>query len=445
MDACDVVIVGGGPAGSSCAWALRDSGLDVLIVDRSTFPRHKLCGGWITPLVLDELEFTPNDYSPGRTMQPITGFRLSAIGGPQVEVRSERVVSYGIRRCEFDEYLLRRSGARLREGMALASVERVDGGWLINGEIRARMLVGAGGHFCPVGRYLGNKGSPAPVLAQEIEFEMDTPAAAKSKVAGEVPELFFCRDMLGYGWVFRKDNYLNVGLGRTDSHEISRHLKDFVGYLATTRAIQVPASGIAGHAYGLVGRSHRKILDDGVLLVGDAAGLAYPESGEGIRPAIESGLIAAHTQFSRQTGRLQRAAGWRFTKRTAECSACGASAVGSTSLSQVASAHHEAKLLGRQLLRNSSFCSNVVIDQLVSARRRAASGAFGPQARAARTDGHLTKRVVQVRPNYGIYFSLATSSSNLAFPCRDIPFDSPADRPRPEHLPWSRGHCLLAL
>ena len=49
-------------------------------------------------------------------MQPITGFRLSAIGGPQVEIRSERVVSYGIRRCEFDEYLLRRSGARLREG-----------------------------------------------------------------------------------------------------------------------------------------------------------------------------------------------------------------------------------------------------------------------------------------------------------------------------------------
>ena len=49
MDACDVAIVGGGPAGSSCAWALRDSGLDVLVVDRATFPRHKLCGGWITP------------------------------------------------------------------------------------------------------------------------------------------------------------------------------------------------------------------------------------------------------------------------------------------------------------------------------------------------------------------------------------------------------------
>ena len=359
MDACDVMIVGGGPAGSSCAWGLRDSGLDVLIIDRATFPRNKLCGGWITPLVLEELEFTPEDYSPGRTMQPITGFRLSAIGGPQVEIRSERVVSYGIRRCEFDEYLLRRSGARLREGMTLTSVERVDGGWLINGEIRTRMLVGAGGHFCPIGRYLGNKGSPAPVLAQEIEFEMDAPQAARSKVEGEIPELFFCRDMLGYGWIFRKDNYLNVGLGRTDSHEISRHVKDFVGYLAEARAVEVPGTGIAGHAYGLVGRSHRKILDDGVLLIGDAAGLAYPESGEGIRPAVESGLIAAHAILSAEGNySAKKLALYRELLN-----------------SRLQREHSRLELLsqrlphaikefaGRQLLRSRSFCRNVVMDQ----------------------------------------------------------------------------------
>ena len=156
------------------------------------------------------------------------------------------------------------------------------------------MLVGAGGHFGPVGRYLGKSVCTSSVLAQEIEFEVEPAQAAQLKVAGEIPELFFCRDLRGYGWVFRKDNYLNVGLGRTDSHEISRHVKDFVGYLAKTRAVETPAGGIAGHAYGLIGHSHRKILDGGVLLIGDAAGLAYPESGEGIRPAIESGLIAAH-------------------------------------------------------------------------------------------------------------------------------------------------------
>jgi geranylgeranyl reductase family protein len=359
MDACDVVIVGGGPAGSSCAWALRHSGLDVLVVDRASFPRNKLCAGWITPLILDELEFAPGDYPAGLVIQPITGFRLSAIGGPEIEVRGNRVVSYGIRRCEFDEFLLRRSGARIREGVALSSIERKDGGWLINREIRASMLVGAGGHFCPVGRYLGNKGSPAPVMAQEIEFEMDGSQASQSKVDAELPELFFCRDMKGYGWVLRKGDYLNVGLGRTDSQEVSRHVKDFVGYLQETRGVETPGNGIAGHAYGLWGRTDRKILDDGVLLVGDAAGLAYPESGEGIRPAIESGLIAAHTILS---------AGGNFRAKNLalyhELLQLRLHRERSRMDFLTQSLPHVVKeFLGRQLLRNRSFCQNVVMNQ----------------------------------------------------------------------------------
>jgi flavin-dependent dehydrogenase len=368
------MIVGGGPAGSSCAWALRDSGLDVLVVDRSVFPRHKLCGGWITPLVLDELDIHPNDYAPGRTLQPISGFRLGCIGGPQVEVRSDSVVSYGIRRCEFDEYLLRRSGARLHEAEPVTSIERSDGGWLVNGTIRARILVGAGGHFCPVSRYLGNKGAPAPVVAQEIEFEMDPAQSADSKISGDLPELFFCRDMRGYGWIFRKDNYLNVGLGRTDSHEISRHVREFVGYLKETRAVETPATGISGHAYGLFGHSQRNILADGILLVGDAAGLAYPESGEGIRPAVESGLIAAHAVLSangdcgtRQLALYRELLTQRLQRERSRLD----------TLSQLLP-HTWREILGRQLLRSNSFCRNVVIDRwfLRIAEQRLA---FGPQ------------------------------------------------------------------
>lgn len=368
------MIVGGGPAGSACAWGLRNSGLDVLIVDRSTFPRNKLCGGWITPLVLDELEIAPEHYAPGRVLQPISGFLLSAIGGPQVDIRCERIVSYGIRRCEFDEYLLRRSGARIREGVPITSIERSDGGWLVSREIRARVLIGSGGHFCPVSRYLGNKGAPAPVVAQEIEFEIDPRHAAGSSIAGDLPELYFCRDMRGYGWVFRKANFLNVGLGRTDPHEISGHVKDFVGFLKKTRHVEVPNTGISGHAYGLFGRSHRTIFYDGVLLIGDAAGLAYPESGEGIRPAVESGLIAAHSILSaagdyraRQLSRYLELLNSRLHRERSRLDA----------LAQHLP-HAIREILGRQLLRNRSFCRNVVIDQwfLRVAEQRLA---FGPQ------------------------------------------------------------------
>jgi flavin-dependent dehydrogenase len=236
------------------------------------------------------------------------------------------------------------------------------------------MLIGAGGHFCPVARYLGNKGSPAPVLAQEVEFEMEAPQAAQSRVEGEIPELFFCRDMLGYGWVFRKDNYLNVGLGRTDSHEISRHVKDFVGYLGKTRAVEVPDSGISGHAYGLFGRSQRTILGDGVLLIGDAAGLAYPESGEGIRPAVESGLMAAHTILSAEgdynSKRLSLYRELLNSRLKREHSRMD-------TLSQLLP-HAIKEVAGRQLLRSHSFCRNVVMDQwfLRVAEQRLD---FGPQ------------------------------------------------------------------
>ena len=71
MERCDVLIVGGGPGGSSCAWGLRESGLDVVILDRARFPRDKVCAGWITPQVCQELAIDPADYRKARLMQPI--------------------------------------------------------------------------------------------------------------------------------------------------------------------------------------------------------------------------------------------------------------------------------------------------------------------------------------------------------------------------------------
>ena len=84
MDTCEVVIVGGGPAGSSCAWRLRQAGFDVVIVDKAVFPRHKVCAGWITPPVLDELQIDLHEYGERRTFQPITGFRVGMIGDDNV-------------------------------------------------------------------------------------------------------------------------------------------------------------------------------------------------------------------------------------------------------------------------------------------------------------------------------------------------------------------------
>ncbi len=297
-DACDVLIVGGGPAGSSCAWALRAAGLDVMVIDRRAFPRDKVCAGWITPQVVEELELDLADYARGRICQPITGFRTGLIGGREVENHYDHPVSYGIRRCEFDHYLLARSGARICEAQRFEQIEQSADGWIVNASLRAPVLVGAGGHFCPVARQLGARQLDGSIVVAAQEIEVQVPAAdlERGTVEPSVPELFFCDDLEGYGWCFRKGDFLNIGLGRTSSDRLTAHVQQFVDFLRARGKIccDLPTR-FHGHAYQLYERSVPVLCDDGVLLVGDAAGLAYAQSGEGIRPAVESGLMAAET------------------------------------------------------------------------------------------------------------------------------------------------------
>lgn len=297
MQRCDALIVGGGPAGSTLAWRLVAQGMDVVVLDKKTFPRDKVCAGWITPAVVEALQLDLDDYVNGRTLQPIHCFRTGLIGGNEVLTDYGRTVSYGIRRREFDDYLLRRSGARLALGEGLDSVERDGAEWIINGRLRTPLLVGAGGHYCPLARRLGAELGPeeGPVTAQEVEFELSPEQAAACSVAPDTPELFFTPELDGYGWVFRKGNVLNIGLGRTAGGKLGESVAAFTAWLQQQGKIPVDIpQRFHGHAYLFYPqRRPRRVVDDGVLLIGDAAGLAYPQSGEGIRPAVESALLAA--------------------------------------------------------------------------------------------------------------------------------------------------------
>ncbi|GAB4135099.1 MAG: geranylgeranyl reductase family protein [Planctomycetaceae bacterium] len=301
MKHCDVLIVGGGPAGSSCAGKLHRHGVDVLLIDKQTFPRDKTCAGWITPPVLDLLDISENEYSAQHVMQPITRFRTGLIGGREIETNYSQTVSYGIRRCEFDHYLLQRSKATSQLGYPLKNLKRENQQWIVNDEISTQLLIGAGGHFCPVGRELGNRKQPGSsvVAAQEIEFEVDAALLDRGTISGDCPELFFCQDLQGYGWCFRKGNFLNIGLGRVDRQNISDHVENFCEFLRSRGKVvcEIPTRK-HGHAYQLYERTLPRLYDDGVLLIGDSAGLSYAQSGEGIRPAIESGLIAADVVLS---------------------------------------------------------------------------------------------------------------------------------------------------
>jgi flavin-dependent dehydrogenase len=297
MENCDVLIIGGGPAGSTCARQLTAAGMDVVVLDKQTFPRDKVCAGWITLAVIVELELDCVDYRQDRVLQPFYGFMTGMIDGTQLTTDYGRPVSYGIRRCEFDYYLLQRSGARLQLGETLSKLEYMEGRWFLNDRISAPLLIGAGGHFCPVARLLGAKlGSDERVIsAQEVEFQMTPQQIENCRVEATRPELYFCSDLDGYGWCVRKGDYLNIGLGREDNHKLAQHVAEFRRWLIEQGRIpaDVPDK-FHGHAYLLSSqRNPRPLTADNALLIGDASGLAYPQSGEGIRPAIESALLAA--------------------------------------------------------------------------------------------------------------------------------------------------------
>lgn len=296
MNSYDVLIVGGGPAGSTLAYSLKNSGLKIGILDKQSFPRQKICAGWVTPEVMRVLNLDLEDYAKNNILQKISGFKISQLGQKQVESHYPgEPVSYGIRRIEFDDYLLQRCGAELILEQAFKKMEKNNDGWLVNDLYQAKLVIGAGGHYCPVARAIDSKGiSELAVVAQEAEFEMNAEQKQNCTIKEEIPELFFTPDLMGYGWVFRKGDYLNIGLGREDKSKLASHVKEFCEYL--TAQGKIPADITAkynGHAYLLYNHAVREMVADNVLLIGDSAGLAYPQSGEGIRPAVESAMLAA--------------------------------------------------------------------------------------------------------------------------------------------------------
>ncbi len=357
MQHCDVLIVGGGPGGSSCARTLAASGADVLVVDRAGFPRDKLCAGWVTPRAFAAIDLDPSEYArTGAVLQEIRGFATGLIGGRLIDTRYARVVSYGVRRCEFDTFLLRRSGARVLENTPVTSLRRDGTGWIVNDGIRARALVGAGGHFCPVAAHIGRAARPRTlVVARESEFRLRNPAA--SPIAPDRPELLFCRDVDGYGWCFRKGDYLNVGIGRRTREGFAAEARAFRDFLIDTGRVQRTdvEPGWRGHAYILAGGATRPPVGDGVLLVGDAAGLAVPESGEGIRAAIESGIAAAEVLLAAR-GRYGADTLRPYADRVARPVTRRPGFVASLPAPLVRAA-------ARQLIRSRAFTRRVVIDR----------------------------------------------------------------------------------
>jgi len=295
----DVIIVGGGPAGSACATELVRAGANVVVLDRETFPRTKLCAGWITPQVVDDLAIDIDDY-PYRfnTFDDI----VVHIKGLSFELATPQ---HSIRRFEFDRFLLDRSGAKVRQHH-VRTISRSSPDYAIDDAYACRHLIGAGGTRCPVYRSFFRDANPRAKELQAVAYEHEF---AYEWTDSRCHLWFFDKGLPGYAWYVPKaDGYLNCGVGgmaeklnaRGDS--IKAHWDHHITQLRRTGYLGAAELDAKGYSYYLRGGVD-VVRVDNAFIIGDAAGLATRDLCEGIGPAVSSGQRAARaivdgTEFS---------------------------------------------------------------------------------------------------------------------------------------------------
>jgi len=291
MITSEVIIVGGGPAGSTCGWKLKQRGVECLILDKQKFPRTKLCAGWITPQVLDDLKIDVEHY-PGSLVK-FDRFHLH-IKNSYLKVK---VHQYGIRRYEFDNWLLQRAGVPVHTH-EVKKIARNRDFYVIDDQFRCHYLIGAGGTHCPVYRTFFRQANPRAknllIVTLEQEFAYD--------YHDDNCHLWFVQHKLpGYAWYVPKGNgYLNIGIGgfgeklKTNHDNIKNHWQLFVQELQRLSLVKNYHFNPRGYVY-YIRDGVKTVRIDNAMLVGDAAGLATRDMGEGIGPAVQSGILAARS------------------------------------------------------------------------------------------------------------------------------------------------------
>lgn len=287
----DAIVVGAGPSGSTSARLLADEGASVLMLDRKAFPRDKPCGGGVT---LRAAAVPGIDLSP-IIEQTIYGARFSLRMGPSFDRRFDKPLTYMTQRKRLDAYLAEcaaEAGAAFHDDEPVREVETCDSGAITVRTSRdaytSRVLIGADGANGLVGKAVGLRRDAEEAVA----FEGNV--AATDRMLDDWRE-YVGMDLGdtagGYGWVFPKGDHLNVGVGswkyagftlRPKLARLSRRYDFDADALENLRGHHLP-----------VRRPGTPIARGRVAVVGDAAGLVDPLSGEGIHMAFASARLAA--------------------------------------------------------------------------------------------------------------------------------------------------------
>src|SRR5436309_2933735 len=185
------------------------------------------------------------------------------------------------------------------ERLRVREVREVPGGAEVAsdaGTFTAGIVVGAGGHGCPVARLLGRaRVVEHVVVTQESETRVGAERLRALTPRYGWPELIAEPDFKGYGWYFTKGDFLNIGVGALGGVPVRRRLERLLARLRTGGRLpdDLALTPFRGHAYAIRRGQPRRLGGERFALVGDAAGLARDVSGEGIGPAVRSACLAA--------------------------------------------------------------------------------------------------------------------------------------------------------
>jgi geranylgeranyl reductase family protein len=286
MKRYDAIVVGAGPAGSTAAYRLAQAGADVLILDRARFPRDKPCGGGVTGRAARLLPFSIEPV----VERVVTAVDLRLRYGKTLSRGDAEPLVYMTQRKRLDHFLVQHAveaGADFREGTKVGAVTVSESGVSVEA-FEGKTVIGADGVNGITARALGLGGNRVVGVALEgnLPYAKMDPRLFDGRLAlelGVVPG--------GYGWVFPKGDHANFGVGGWEAE--APRLRDHLRRLCEAHGV-APDDLEELRGYRLPLREPRSTLARGrALLVGDAAGLIDPVSGDGMFEGLLSARYAS--------------------------------------------------------------------------------------------------------------------------------------------------------